>query len=208
MFTGIVEQLGTVKAIEQKHNLIVLWLEAGALAKQIRLGDSVAINGVCLTACQEKGGLIAFDLMKETIEKTSLKGLKVGSGVNLELALKANSRFGGHFITGHVDEVGRIKNIEKAKNWVSATISVSKNNRKYLVPKGSVALDGVSLTVGKVAKSTFSVYLIPYTLQMTYLGSKKVGDSVNIETDILAKYLLAAYPKAFKVLCKALTVDG
>ncbi|MBI3602259.1 MAG: riboflavin synthase [Candidatus Omnitrophica bacterium] len=191
MFTGIVEQLGTVKAIEEKQNLIVLWLDAGALAKQIRLGDSVAINGVCLTASRKKGQLIAFDLMKETIEKISLKGIQLGSGVNLELALKANSRFGGHFITGHVDELGSIKNIEKAKNWVSITIGISKRHRRYIVPKGSVAIDGVSLTVGKVAKNSFSVYLIPYSLRITNLGSKKIGDSVNIETDILAKYVLA-----------------
>ncbi len=191
MFTGIIEQLGKVKAIEKKSNLIVLKVDASALAKKIHLGDSVAINGVCLTATKKTGKVISFDLMKETIEKTSLKEVGVGSGVNLELALKANSRFGGHFVSGHVDEMGAINKIEKAKNWVAMYISLSKANRKYIVPKGSVTIDGISLTVGKVLQSGFAVYLIPYTLKVTNLGNKKVRDSVNIETDILAKYILA-----------------
>ena len=121
---------------------------------------------------------------------TSLKQVSVGSKVNLELALRADSRFGGHFVSGHVDELGIIKKIEKAKNWVSFTVSISKVNQKYIVPKGSVTLDGISLTVGKPGKDSFQVYLIPYTLQVTNLGTKKVGDALNIETDILAKYIL------------------
>jgi len=189
MFTGIIEQLGTIKAIEQKQNLIVLKVDALKLAKDIQVADSVAINGVCLTATEKKGRVVSFDLMKETIEKTSLKGVGIGGGVNMELALKANSRFGGHFVTGHVDDVGYIKEILKDKNWVEFVISVSSSNLKYIVPKGSVTVDGISLTVGKVTKNHFSVYLIPYTLKVTNLGGKKVGDSVNIETDILAKYI-------------------
>lgn len=191
MFTGIVEQLGKVKAIERKENLIVLKVDAMKATKKIHVADSVAINGVCLTATSKKGSVVSFDLMKETIEKTSLKEVGVGSGVNMELALKANSRFGGHFVSGHVDEKGIIKKIEKAKNWVSVTVSISRPNSKYIVPKGSVTLDGVSLTVGKVLPTSFEVYLIPFTLEVTNLGSKKVGDSVNIETDILAKYILS-----------------
>ncbi len=191
MFTGIVEQLGKIKAIEQKSNLIVLKVDAFKLAKKIHVADSVAINGVCLTVTQKKGSIVSFDLMKETIEKTSLKEVGLESEVNLELALLVDSRFGGHFVSGHVDEKGVIQKIEKSKNWVSMTISISKANAKYIVPKGSVTLDGISLTVGHVGKNSFQVYLIPYTLQATNLGSKKAGDSVNIETDILAKYILA-----------------
>lgn len=191
MFTGIVEQLGIVKAIKQKENLIVLEVDALKLASKIKVADSVAINGVCLTATQKKKRVICFDLMKETIERTSLKQAGVGRGVNMELALKADGRFGGHFVSGHVDEVGRIQKIEKAKNWVSFTVTVSKTNSKYIVPKGSVTLDGVSLTVGKVTQANFEVYLIPFTLKVTNLGAKKVGDSINIETDILAKYILS-----------------
>ncbi len=192
LFTGIIEQLGIIKGIELKKNLIILTVDVGMLASKIKLGDSVAINGVCLTATLKKGKIVSFDLMKETIEKTSLKEITIGSKVNLELALKSDSRFGGHFVTGHVDELGTIKAIEKSKNWVSITVSISKANQKYLVHKGSVTLDGISLTVGKVEKNAFQVYLIPYTLKVTNLGSKMVGHSINIETDILAKYILSS----------------
>ncbi len=190
MFTGIIEQLGTVKAINASKNLMVLTVDVGVLATSIKLGDSVAVNGVCLTATVKKGRVISFDLMKETIKTTSLKQIKAGSRVNLELALKADSRFGGHFVTGHVDELAAIKSISREKNFVAITIGVSTGLRKYLVTKGSVTIDGISLTVGKVGKGDFTVYLIPFTLTATNLGTKKVGDGVNIETDILAKYIL------------------
>ncbi len=190
MFTGIIEQSGIIKAIRHDKNLIILDIDCGVLAKDIKLGHSVAINGACLTATQKKGKVVSFDLMKETIEKTSLRGLGIGHKVNLELALKADSRLGGHFVTGHVDELGTIKTIENKPNWVAITISISKINRKYLAPKGSITLDGISLTVGRVGKNDFSVYLIPYTLKLTNLCTKKPGDPINIETDILAKYIL------------------
>lgn len=190
MFTGIIEQLGKVKAIAAKKNLIVYQVDCGKLAKQIKVGDSVAINGVCLTVTQKKGNIASFDLMRETIERTSLKQVAQDSGINMELALKADSRFGGHFVTGHVDEVGVITSIDIEPNWVAMTISASKEAVKHLVHKGSVTLDGISLTVGKVSKKDFAVYLIPYTLKVTNLGTKKKGDLVNIETDILAKYIL------------------
>lgn len=189
MFTGIIAQLGIVKFIRRQRNLIILGVDTGKLSSQIKTSDSVAINGVCLTATGKKGRVVSFDLMKETIEKTSLKQIGIGSGVNLELAMKASSRFGGHFVSGHVDETGIIKDILKDKNWVEVVVSVSRQNRKYIVPKGSVAIDGISLTVGKVGKNHFSVYLIPYTLKVTNLGRVQLGDEVNIETDILAKYI-------------------
>jgi len=190
MFTGIIGQRGIVKSVQRRNNLIVVQVDAGPLAKDIQLGDSVAVNGVCLTAAAKKGKVVSFDMMKETIAKTSLRDAAAGSAVNLELALTAKSRFGGHFVTGHVDEAGTIKAIERKPNWVAMTITVSKANRKYLVPKGSVTIDGISLTIGKVGKRDFSVYLIPYTLKVTNLSAKKSGDAVNIETDILAKYML------------------
>ena len=189
MFTGIIARSGIVKTIRPRKNLIVLDVDTAKLAQGIQLGDSVAINGVCLTATAKKNGVVSFDLMKETIEKTSLRDLAAGDKVNLELALKAEGRFGGHFVTGHVDEVGIIKSIERRPNWVAMTITISKTNRKYLVPKGSVTIDGVSLTVGNAAKGDFCVYMIPYTLKTTNLSAKKPGDLVNIETDILAKYV-------------------
>ncbi len=190
MFTGIIEQLGKVRSIEAKKNLIVYEVDCGKLAKQIKVGDSVAINGVCLTVTRKKGNAVSFDLMRETIEKTSLKQIKAGSSVNMELALRANGRLGGHFVTGHVDEVGVITSIEREPNWVAMTVAVSKEAIRHLVHKGSVALDGISLTVGKVTKKDFCVYLIPYTLEVTNLSAKKKGDLLNIETDILAKYIL------------------
>ena len=194
MFTGIVQHLGTVKGIATKANLMVLSIDVGSLAKDVRLGDSVAVSGVCLTAVRKKGTIILFEAMRETMAKTALQVLMAGSRVNLELALKANSRFGGHFVTGHVDEAANVKRIGRAKNWVALTLSISKTNRQYLVPKGSVTLDGISLTVGKVGALDFSVYLIPYTLAVTTLADKKAGDLVNVETDILAKYILNGGP--------------
>jgi len=189
MFTGIIECIGTIKKIEAKKNLLIFSIDMGPLAKKIRMGDSVSVSGVCLTVSSKKATVAGFDLMKETIKKTSLGALSVGDRVNLELALKAGDRLGGHFVTGHVGEVAVIKHIAQDKNWVSMRLSISQTNRKYFVPKGSVTVDGISLTVGKVGKDFVEVYLIPYTLKVTSLGAKKVGDGVNIETDILAKYL-------------------
>jgi riboflavin synthase len=189
MFTGIIQYIGTIKKIDAKKNLLVFSIDLGPLAKKIRLGDSVSVSGVCLTVSSKKAMVAGFDLMKETIEKTSLRSLKAGDRVNLELALEAGSRLGGHFVTGHVDEVSVIKHIAHEKNWAALRLGVSQANRKYFVPKGSVAIDGISLTVGKVGRGYVEVYLIPYTLKATALGLKKIGDCVNIETDILAKYL-------------------
>ena len=169
---------------------MVFSIDLGPLAKKVRIGDSVSVSGACLTVTAKKGRVASFDLMKETIEKTSLRSLSVTGRVNLELALQANSRLGGHFVTGHVDEVAVIKHITREKNWVSICLSSTPLIRKHLVLKGSVTVDGISLTIGKVGKDYFEVYLIPYTLKVTTLGLKKVGDCVNIETDILAKYLL------------------
>ena len=191
MFTGIISHIGTIRKIDAKENLLVFSIDLGPLAKDTRSGDSVSVSGVCLTVTSKKARVANFDLMKETIEKTSLRFLKAGDHVNLELALQAGSRLGGHFVTGHVDEVAVIKDIAQEKNWVAIRLGINKTNQKYFVPKGSVAVDGISLTIGKVGKGYAEVYLIPYTLKVTTLGVKKPGDSVNIETDILAKYLFA-----------------
>jgi riboflavin synthase len=189
MFTGIVARIGIIKKIDSKKNLLVFGIDLGPLAKKVRIGDSVSVSGVCLTAVLKKARVVSFDLMRETIERTSLRSLGVGGHVNLELALRADSRLGGHFVTGHVDEVVVIKHIIKEKNWVAIFLSSTPLIRKHLVPKGSVTVDGISLTIGKVRKDYFEVYLIPHTLKVTTLGLKKIGDCVNIETDILAKYL-------------------
>lgn len=190
MFTGIIENIGIIKKIDSKKNLMVFSIDLGVLAKNVHMGDSVAVSGVCLTVSAKKGRVAAFDLMKETIERTALGFLSAGDQVNLELALQAGSRMGGHFVTGHVDEMAVIKDIAQDKNWVALRIGISKINRKFIAPKASVTIDGISLTIGKVGRDYFEVYLIPYTLKVTTLGLRKAGDCVNIETDILAKYLL------------------
>ena len=190
MFTGIIQLIGQIKKINSFKNLLVFSIDLGVLAKKAKIGDSVAVSGVCLTIVSKKGTVANFDLMKETIEKTSLRGLGVGDQVNLELALQANSHLGGHFVTGHVDEMVKIIHMAKDKNWVALRLKLNASIRKYIVPKGSVTIDGISLTIGKVSKNYFEVYLIPFTLKATTLGIKKAGDYVNIETDILDKYLL------------------
>ncbi|MCR4338033.1 MAG: riboflavin synthase [Candidatus Omnitrophica bacterium] len=190
MFTGIIEQQGSIEEIAKKKNLWTLVVKPRKVWRDIKLGESVAISGVCLTVTKKDKGSLQFDLMKETLAATTLGKAKSGQLVNLERALKAGDRLGGHFITGHVDAVAIIKNKVTRSNYVEFQIQVKNSLRRYFVEKGSVAVDGVSLTIGKVAGTVFSIYLIPYTLQETTLGLKKSGDLVNIETDILAKYVL------------------
>lgn len=190
MFTGIIEEQGVVKSFSRRENLSVLTVFAKKIPAGTRMGESISVNGVCLSVTRRSGKVLTFDLMKETIASTTLQNLKIGDRVNLERAMKASSRFDGHFVTGHVDGVGVIERIVKLKNYVEFQISLSRKLLKYIVAKGSVCVDGISLTVGRVTKNGFSVYLIPITLKVTNFGVKKAGDWVNIETDILARYVL------------------
>ncbi|MBF0387458.1 MAG: riboflavin synthase [Candidatus Omnitrophica bacterium] len=190
MFTGIVETTGVVVSLAKKENLFILELEKPVDFNDVKVGDSIAVDGVCLTVTLIKGGAFHFDLMKETLEATALKALKAGAEVNLERAMKAEARVGGHFVTGHVDAAGLIKDIRTLPNYVEYRITLDKGLMRYVVPKGSVTIDGISLTVGEVKKKWFAVYFIPHTLLVTTIGKKKVGDEVNIETDLLAKYIL------------------
>lgn len=190
MFTGIIEHMGTIKKIDPKKNLLVLDIDLGPLAKRTHKGSSVSVGGACLTVTSKKGSEARFDLMRETLERTSLRSLGVGDKVNLELSLQVGGSLGGHFVTGHVDEVAIIKAIEKEPNWVAMRIGISRANRKFIAPKALVTIDGISLTIGRVGRDYFEVYLIPFTLKVTTLGLRKAGDCVNIETDILAKYIL------------------
>jgi riboflavin synthase len=192
MFCGIVETTSVVKALAKKQNLFVLAVAKPKMFKDVRVGDSIATDGVCLTVTSLKEGCFTFDLMKETLEATSLKNLVPGKAVNLERAMKAEARVGGHFVTGHVDAVGKITDIRTLPNYVEYRITIPRALMRYVVPKGSVAIDGISLTVGLVKKGWFAVYFIPHTLEVTTIGKKKVGDEVNIETDLLAKYILKA----------------
>ncbi len=192
MFSGIVEEKGIVQKIERKENLIVLSIKAKKVLKGIKIGDSISVDGVCLTVTKRRDDVFTFDLMKETMDATTLNYLKPKSKVNLEGALRVNDRLGGHFVSGHVDGVGVIKKRISLVNYEEFQVVISKSLARYLAPKGSACIDGISLTLGKVKGNQFSVYIIPHTLKVTTLGSKKTGDKVNVETDLLAKYILSA----------------
>lgn len=189
MFTGIIETTGRVTGLTQAVNLAELSVESELLSRGARLGDSVAINGVCLTVCRKSQGVLVFEMMKETLDKTSLGSCQSGDKVNMERALQMQSRVGGHYVTGHVDDMVSLKKIVTDENYTEFRLSLPPALRPYLAPKGSVCLDGVSLTVGRVLRNEFSVYLIPFTLQVTTLGFRKVGDQINMEVDILARYV-------------------
>lgn len=190
MFSGIVEEKGTIRKIAKKKNLLIVTLAAGKVIKGTKVGDSICVDGVCLTVAAMKAKMLTFAVMKETIDATTLNTLRPGCKVNLERALKVNSRIGGHLVSGHIDGAGIIRRKTARDNYVEYEISVKAGLRRYIVPKGSIGVDGISLTVGRVGKGLFSVYLIPHTLTATTIGTKKAGDKVNIETDLFAKYIL------------------
>ncbi len=190
MFTGIVEEKGKVAHIERKKNLTTLTVAANKILRKAKVGDSVAVDGVCLTVSGLRNKMLTFDIMQETILKTTLNNLGAGHFVNLERALRVGDPLGGHFVLGHVDCVGTIKNKITKANSVEYKIAVERKFARYLVSKGRVSVNVISLTIGKVNGLGFSVYIIPHTLKTTTLGDKKSSDKVNIETDVLAKYLL------------------
>ena len=190
MFTGIVEEKGKIKKLERKRNLITLSLYAKKVLRGTKIGDSVCVDGACLTVIHKNGRALTFELMEETIEKTTLQFLCPNSEVNLERPLSADGRIGGHFVQGHVDGIGTIKKKETQPNYLRFEIEAGKKLGRYIVPKGSIAVDGISLTVGEVREGQFSIYIIPHTLKVTTLAAKELGDKVNVETDILAKYIL------------------
>lgn len=200
MFTGIVEEIGTVEGIQRRENLYGLSLRAAKIVKGVRLGESISVDGVCLTVTRSRNSLLFFDLMKETLDQTTLGRIERGAKVNLERALKAGGRFGGHIVTGHVDGLAKIKAIIRLKNYVEFQLSIPADLKKFIVPKGSICLNGVSLTVGKVSKGQFSVYMIPFTMKETTMSVKKVDDTLNIEADILARYILGKRIKRVKEL--------
>ncbi|MFT5387390.1 MAG: riboflavin synthase [Candidatus Omnitrophota bacterium] len=190
MFTGIIEELGTIKKITKKTNLSVLEVSAKKVITGMRIGDSVAINGVCLSIIKKTKTTLSFDVMRETLILTSIGHLKIGEKVNLERAMRATDRLNGHVVTGHVDHMGVITALKEDENYLEVRVKINPKFKKYIVQKGSICLDGISLTVGAVTKTYFSVYLIPITRKLTTLGFKGKGDYVNIETDIFARYLL------------------
>ncbi|MBA4447984.1 MAG: riboflavin synthase [Nitrosopumilus sp.] len=193
MFTGIVEGVGTVNKISKitkNRSAIEMTIDLGKQVKGLKIGQSVALNGVCLTATKISKSKCIFEMIEETTKKTDLGNLKVGGVVNIERSLKAGDRLEGHFVLGHVDGVGKIKKIVKKPKEVQVYFEVPKSLAKYVVKKGSIAIDGISLTVVDIKKTLASVSLIPHTIQITNFHTKKVGDKINIETDILGKYIL------------------
>ena len=195
MFTGIVEELGSVIGIEHGEDSAVLHLRGRHVVSDASHGSSIAVNGVCLTVVEHDRETFTVDVMAETLSRSSLGALVPGAPVNLERAMAASSRFGGHIVQGHVDGTATILLREPGDKWEVVTVTLPRNLARYVVEKGSITMDGVSLTVSAVTADTFSVSLIPTTLALTTLGSKAVGDPVNLEVDVLAKYverLLAA----------------
>lgn len=189
MFTGIVEEVGTIKAIKDGANSAVLTISGDVIFSDLHLGDSVAVNGICLTVTVIEKNTFNADVMHETLNRTSLSKIKSGSIVNLERAMAANGRFGGHIVSGHIDGTGIISNIQKDDNAIWYTITADENILKYIVKKGSIAIDGISLTIAKVSKASFSVSVIPHTTKSTILSQNKIGDIVNLENDIVGKYI-------------------
>jgi riboflavin synthase len=190
MFTGIIEGVGSIKEIErdEDHARLVVSVEKDLLS-DAHLGDSISVNGVCLTAVELEENTVSFDAVYETMRRSSLGYLAVGDQVNIERAMKADSRFGGHMVQGHVDAVGTIASIRQHDNSFSIFIDVPRDLMRYIVSKGSISVDGISLTVVDADDRTFSVAIIPHTWEHTNLSERVAGDAVNIETDIVGKYI-------------------
>ena len=191
MFTGLIAELGTITAIDKGESSAVFTIAAPGLISQIALGDSVAVNGVCLTATSITGDSFTADVMVQTLAVTSLSQLAVGSPVNIELAALLNTRMGGHMVQGHVDGVATVVGLTPGDKWAQFDITVPEKLAKYIVNQGSICLDGVSLTVGKIndANNVVTVWLIPETLERTNLSTKQPSDLINVEVDVLAKYV-------------------
>ena len=187
MFTGLIEAVCTVKSVRQSENAMLLSIDLGELADDGKIGDSIAINGVCLTIVRLEGKIATFDLSGETLAKSTLSKLKPSSQVNIERAIKAGDRFGGHFVQGHIDGTAAIKAIEKRGQFAYMKFAAKAELLDQMVVKGSVAVDGISLTIASMDQNSFTVALIPETLNKTTLSRVKIGDEVNIETDIIVK---------------------
>ncbi len=193
MFTGIVEETGSVERIDPGEESIRLTVRMNLCGVDLKLGDSLAVNGCCLTVVKLGGRgrkrTAQFDLLQETWKRTNLQFVQPGSLVNLERSLRADSRLGGHFVTGHIDGLGKIKRWEKVGDDWALEVSAPAAIMRYIVPKGSVAVDGISLTVASVKKRSFGIWIIPHTHEVTALKERSIGDALNLEPDMLAKYV-------------------
>lgn len=197
MFTGLVEETGIVNRVEPGETSVRLWVDARLTAQRARLGDSIAVNGCCLTVVAKRairrggktGACLAFDLLQETWDRTNLSAVKPGSAVNLERSLAAGDRLGGHFVTGHIDGTGKIRTWERRGRDHVLEIAAPAAICRYIVFKGSVAVDGISLTVAGLFRGGFRIWIIPHTFEVTALRERQVGDVVNLEADMLGKYV-------------------
>ena len=189
MFTGIVEEIGEVISVKSGTKSSVLEIQGNLIFHDLKQGDSVAVNGVCLTVTSLKKNMFTADVMNETLMRSSLKSIKPGTLVNLERAMLANGRFGGHVVSGHIDGTGDIVNIVREGNAVWFTVKTSEKIMSFIVEKGSIAVDGISLTVGKLEGNQFSVSIIPHTVKSTVLHTKVIGSQVNLENDMMGKYI-------------------
>lgn len=189
MFTGIIEELGTVLSLKRGGQSSAVRIGASRVLEDIHTGDSIAVNGVCLTAVTFDGQGFLADVMNETFEKSSLENLKPGDPVNLERAMRAGGRFGGHIVAGHVDDTGTVTSVKQDANAVWFTVEAPPGIMRYCIKKGSIAVDGISLTIADTGDQWFQVSVIPHTLKETVLGYKKPGDPVNLENDMIGKYV-------------------
>lgn len=189
MFTGIIEELGTVLSVQKGAQSSVIRIGASKILEDLHTGDSIAVNGICLTAVTFDGHGFAADVMNETFEKSSLGNLKPKDPVNLERAMKAGGRFGGHIVAGHADGTGIVTSVKRDANAVWFTVKAPGEIMRYCIKKGSIAIDGISLTIAETGDTWFQVSVIPHTLKETVLGSKKPGDQVNLENDMIGKYV-------------------
>ncbi|WP_035779396.1 riboflavin synthase [Butyrivibrio sp. MC2013] len=205
MFTGIIEELGKVRELNRGSRQQRLTVECSKILEDIHIGDSIAVNGVCLTVIDHDKNSFLVDVMNETFVRSSLGSLQKGSSVNLERAMPSNGRFGGHIVSGHIDGTGRIRARREDGNAVWFEIKAGPEIMRYIVEKGSVAIDGISLTVAKATAVSFWVSIIPHTLGNTVLGDRRVGDTVNLENDIVAKYINKALEK--EMLWKELSLN-
>jgi len=189
MFTGLVEEIGTVLCIRATGGGVQLQLTVSAIARKARKGDSIAVNGCCLTVAEARGDQLTFDLLEETLDRTNLRTLRPDSSVNLERALAADGRIGGHFVQGHIDCAARVVSFDEVGADHRLEIELANDFAHYVVPRGSVALNGISLTIAEVLPETFAVWIIPHTRRHTNLQWVAAGDSLNVEFDLLAKYV-------------------
>lgn len=211
MFTGLIIEMGEITSVKMRSGGAVLSLKAREAASSAKLGDSISVNGVCLTAIEKNSDLLSFDLSDETLRSTNLGRLKRRDRVNLEMSLSPDSKIGGHFVTGHVDAVGTMRSKVNIGDMLKIEISAPQKVMNFIVEKGSVAVDGISLTVVDVLNDGFTVVIIPHTAKLTTIGFKGTGDTVNIETDILGKYVAKFLNKdegKDSGLMKALTEGG